>query len=448
MQNFLHRLFRLQPGEGTLVFILGYLLFGNALARQISNIVAISGFLNTGGVNQMLLVLGIDYTLVLAIGGLQSLVIDRINRIRLMAFVSVGFGLAFMLLRGLFAVGAPGWLNYSVMYLISEQQFVLFPVIFWILANDIYSFAQARRLFPLIASWSFIGKLLGIGIAGATPALFERWGIQNEEILLLNALIYFSACVLIIWGLRRVSLRKTVQQTETVAETLREGWDFLRGVDSFRYLMLAILTLAVADTIVEFRFWVVTDAVFVGQGVYQNFYSLYRLAISLASFGVQTFLTSRLLNNMQLKNAFLVFPVVILVGVGGAIASPAVYVVISAMAAVKLVRETMDESARKNFQSLVPEERRGRVSTFMDNYLPAVGTILACLVTGLIVFIGSQMDRDLHLVYLAVALLSGGVALWATLKIRTAYESSLLNWRLKRRQRTSDSVVMKLTDLE
>ena len=95
----------------------------------------------------------------------------------------------------------------------------------------------------------------------------------------------------------------------------------------------------------------------------------------------------------------------------------------------------------------MPEERRGRVSTFMDNYLPAVGTILACLVTGLIVLIGLQINRDLHLVYLSVALLCGGVALWATLKMRKVYESSLLNWRLKRRQRTTDSVLDKLSDL-
>jgi hypothetical protein len=448
MRNFIQRVFRLQPGEGALVFVLGYLLFGNALARQVSSIVAISGFLNTGGVNEMLLVLGIDYTLVLILGGFQSLVVDRINRIRLMALISMGFALVFMLLRILFAVGAPGWLNYSVMYLVAEQQFVLFPIVFWILANDIYSFSQAKRLFPLIASWSFIGKLMGIGTAAATPALFARWGVKNEEVLLLNALIYIVAFVLITIVLRKVSLRKTVQQSETVSETLREGWDFLRGVDSFRYLMLAILTLAVADTIIEFRFWVVTDAVFVGQSTYQNFYSLYRLAISLISFGVQTFLTSRLLNTMQLKNVFLIFPIVVLLGVGGAIASPAIFAIVSAMAVIKLVRETMDESARKNFQSLVPEERRGRVSTFMDNYLPAVGTILACVVTGLIVLVGLQINRDLHLVYLSVALLCGGIAFWATLKMRKVYESSLLNWRLKRRQRTSDSVVMKLTDLE
>jgi ATP:ADP antiporter, AAA family len=447
MQNFFQRIFRLQPGEGALIFVLGYLLFGNALARQVSSIVAISGFLNTGGVNQMLLVLGIDYTLVLVVGGFQSLVVDRINRIRLMALISAGFAFAFMLLRVLFAIGAPGWLNYSVMYLISEQQFVLFPIVFWILANDIYSFSQAKRLFPLIASWSFIGKLLGIGTAAATPALFARWGFKNEEILLLNVLIYVIAFTLIIIFLRKVSLRQTVQQSETVKETLSEGWDFVRGVDSFRYLILAILTLAIADTIIEFRFWVVTDAIFIGQGVYQNFYSLYRLGISLVSFGVQTFLTSRLLNTIQLKNVFLIFPIVILLGVGGAIASPAVYAIVLGMATVKLVRETMDESARKNFQSLVPEERRGRVSIFMDNYLPAVGTILACLVTGLIVVVGLQINHDLHLVYLSIALVCGATALWATLKMRKAYESSLLNWRLKRRQRTTDSVLDKLSDL-
>jgi ATP:ADP antiporter, AAA family len=445
MQKFFQRVFHLQPGEGTLVFALGFLLFGNSLARQVSSIVAVSGFLESGGVNQMLLVMLVDYSFVLAVGGLQSLVVDRFNRVKLMGIVALGFGALFVLLRVLFAIGAPSWLNYAVMYLISEQQFIIFPVIFWVLANDAYSFAQAKRLFPLIASWSFIAKLLGIGIAAISPALFARLQLRSEDILLFNAAIYFVGYLLVITRLRRLNLRPTVQQSETMKETLTEGWDFLKGVDSFRFMMITILALAVADTIIEFRFLVVTDTAFGDH--YQVFYSLYRLGVTLVSFLVQTFLTSRLIDRMQLKNVFLIFPFVVLLGAGGAMASPAVFAIITAMIMVKLVRETVDESGRKNFQSLVPEERRGRVSTFMDNYLPAVGTILACVVTGAIVLLGLKINKDLHFIYLAVSWVCGAIALWAVIRMRKVYEASLFNWRLKRRQRSSDSMIKKLTDL-
>ena len=116
MSNFYQRFFRLQPREVGLVLALGFLLFGNSMARQVSGIVAVSGFLNTSSVNSMLLVLGIDYVFVLLVGGLQSLIVDRFNRIKLMAGVSLAFALAFLVLRLMFALGAPGWLNYSVMY--------------------------------------------------------------------------------------------------------------------------------------------------------------------------------------------------------------------------------------------------------------------------------------------------------------------------------------------
>lgn len=447
MQNFYQRVFQMRPREVGLFFALGFLLFGNSMARQVSGIVSVSGFLNTSNVNSILLVMGIDYTLVLLVGGLQSLIVDRFSRIKLMAGVSLAFALVFIILRIMFAIGSPGWLNYSVMYLIAEQQLILFPVVFWVLANDIFSFAQAKRIFPLVASWSFIGKLAGIGVAWVSPNLFARLGIMPEEILLFNALVYVIGYLLVVSGLRRVKLRPTIKQTETVKETLSEGWDFVQGVGLFRFLLLAIIALAVADTIIEFRFLVVTESIFVGQAAYQQFYSLYRLIATLLGFVVQSFLAGRLINRMQVKSVFLIFPLVVLLGAGGAIASASLWAIAAAMLSVKLVRETIDESGRKSIQSLVPEERRGRVSTFIDNYLPASGTILACLVTGTIVLVGIWIGRDLHLLYLAVAWLAGGFALWAVLKMRKVYESSLLNWRLKRRQRSSDTLINKLTDL-
>ena len=448
MQKFLQSIFRLQPNEGMLVVTFGFLIFGNSLARQVSSIVSVSGVLDVEGPNALLVVLIIDYMLILLVGALQSLFVDRFNRVHLIAFVSFGFALVFILLRVMFWIHAPEWLNYSAMYLVAEQQFVLFPLIFWVLANDVFSFSQAKRLFPLVASLSFIGTLAGIAISGISPIIFTMLKLVDEDILLFNAIIYIASSLMILVTLTKMNLRDFTKQTESLKETLSGGFEFVRDVLSFRYLMIAILFLAIADTIIEFRFWVVTSAAFPGQLAYQNFFSLYRLIVTLVAFGIQSLVTSRLTNNIQLKNVLLIFPFIAFFAAGSTLLLPSlVAAIVGGMFMVKLTRDTVDDSSRKSFQALVPEERRGRVSTFMDSYLTSIGTILGAALTGMIVLIGQWSGKDLSLVYLAIAFSASIVAIWATFSMRAVYEKSLLNWRLKRRQRVTNSIIKRLEDI-
>jgi AAA family ATP:ADP antiporter len=451
MNNLLSRTFRLRPGETGLVITLGLLLLSNSVAQQVSGIVAISGFLSEGGVNQILIVWVIDTLLIILMTGLQSLIVDRFDRITLMRGMTFGFTLVFTVLRLLFTLQSPGWLNYSLLYLVSEQQWLFFPLIFWVLANDIFDMHQTKRLFPLIASWGSAGRLLGIGVALLSPGLFSQLAIKPEEVLTFNVLLYMLAYLIMLAGLRKVKVRQTRQKPETLQETLTEGWAFVREVPSFRYLMLAIVALIVCDTIIEFRFLAVSNQVFSTASSYQTFYSLYRLGFTLASLAIQGFLTNRIIAKIGLKNTFLILPFAALAGASWMMALPGIVSGVGGVVLQKLPAVTVEQPARKAFQALVPEERRGRVSMFMDSYLFAGGTIIGCLVTGTIVFVGplrgitgTQASRSPHFyVYLAVAVLAALFAIWAILKMRSVYESSLFNWRLKRRQRRT-SVLDKL----
>jgi ATP/ADP translocase len=447
MKAKLMQLFRLRPGETSLVFVLGFALMINAVAMQIAGIVSISGFLNSGGVNSILIVLFVDYAFILITGALQALVIDKFKRKDLILWATLVFALAFVFLRMMFLFKAPDWLNYSIMYILAEQQFILFPLIFWVLANDIFKISQAKRLFPVISGWNFAGKLIGIGIAAISPLLFANLGIKAEEILTINTFIYLLAFIVLWSGLRNIEVRETVTQTETLRETLREGWDFMTKVPSFRFMMYTIIALAVADTIIEFRFLVVTDSVYQDQASYQTFFSMYRLGITMLSLILQAFVTGVLIKYMQLKNTFLFFPVVAFVGAMAMILLPGVNIAIAAMASVKLIRDTINDSGRKSFQGLVPEERRGRVSTLMETYLPSIGTMLACVAGIAIVYTGVALGVSVVFWYLLVAALGGVFALVAVLKMRSVYDASLYNWRLKRRQRKTQTVLLdKLTE--
>ncbi len=452
MKDFINRVFDVRPDELPLVIILGFLLLGNDMARQTSGIVGISDFLDEGGINQILLVKGIDAVLIIVTSAISSLIVDRFDRVKLLRWTALTFALIFTLLWLISSI-VPAWLSAAILFIMSQQQWLIFPLVFWVLANDIFRMAQAKRLFPVIGSWSFVGKILGIGIA-FLPSLFVRLGLGSQEaltfemVVAFNIGVYLVAVVLITVGLRKIKLRKTTQRDESLTKTLTEGADFLNRIASFRYLALAIVVLMVVDLTTEFRFLVVSKTTIPDVGDYKRFYSMYLLAAAIISFIIQSFLTSRIINKMELKNSFLIVPFVALAGVLVMIIWPGLATVVVAVLTLKIIRNTIDGTTRKSFQALVPAEFRGRVSLFMDNYLPALGTILGCTMAGGIIFVSILLQSSTYFyVYLGVAAIAALLQIWAIFKMRAVYDSSMLNWRLKRRQRRGLTGVMKKLDI-
>ncbi len=429
---------KVQPAEKGLVFALGFILLASALAGEISGIVSVSNFLEVSGANGILIVWIIDMAIMLLMTGLQSLFVDRFARLSIMRIMTLAFVAAFVVLRMLFTFGAPPAIAYGFLYLLSTQQLLIFPIFFWLLANDVFDITQSKRLFPLIAATSFMGSLLGIGFSTVQPAFFARAGVADTEVFTFNVLLYLAIYVILEAGFKKVKLRETVQKVETMRETLTEGWNFVREVESFRYLMFALAALAICDVILEFRFLAILEGAFVAADAYQRFYSLYRLGYVILAFILQTFFTSVIIDKLSLKQVFFIYPAAALTGLIGMIAIPGIAAGVSGLLLEKLSAYAVDEPARKSFQALVPEERRGRVSIFMDSYLYAGGSIIAALLLLAIIGIGTLLDfADYHYIYLGIGVLAALFALWAVYKMRQVYDKSLFNWRIKRRQRRS-----------
>ena len=323
-------------------------------------------------------------------------------------------------------------------------RWLLFPMFFWVLANDIFEISQVKRLIPAIGSWSFIGKVIGIGLT-LLPALLFAFGWVNEKVLTLtqvtrlNILFYLIAFVVISFGFRRVTIRPVAKSKGTIKETITEGRDFVRDVPSFRFLLLAIIFVAAIDVILEYRFFVVAKGTVSNPVAYKQFYSMYLLAAALVSFSIQGFITSRIVQRFELKNTFLIQPFVALSTALGMIISPELIATSLGSLILKVGRNTIDESTRKAFQGFVPEERRGRVALFTDNFAPAVGMLVAALATGAIVVISDRLQvQNAFYLYLGLAVIFAIFAVWAISRMRAVYDSSLFNWRLKRRKRGGD----------
>ncbi len=437
----LFQLLRIYPEEWGIFAVLGLVFFCNSVATQIAAVASVSGFLKGGGVHLIPILWIVDMLTILLAGGLQSLIIDKFERTSLIKMMVLGFAVIFVLLRLMFYLHTPEWLSYGVMMIVSDLQWLFFPLVFWTLAQDVFTVAQAKRLFSPIASVGFVGRLVGLLIVSIAPQISDKGDTAAEELLILNVAIYIVAYFVVVIGLRKIEMRKVVEQSETVREILSEGWDFVKNVPAFRYLAIAILAVNITMTLMEFGFFVVTHQAFTTN--YQTFYGFYRLGLTILYFVLQGLVISRLIEKMTLKNSFLLMPVTLIIGsfwmlFAGAISA------IGGTVVPKTIHYTAYDSARRSFQAMIPEERRGRVGMFLESYLFAFGIILASLLILGVLFLGNWLNELwASYIYRGLAVVSSLGALWAILKMRQVYDRSMLDWRLKRRQR-GGSVLGKL----
>lgn len=438
MQDRLPKMLRFRPGELGLVSVLGAILFVNYAAMGITKVVSVSGFLSQVKDQYILLVWVVDMALLILATGLQSLIVDRFDRVKLMVIVLLVFaGLYAILPLSFFFKLFPESIAYTLIYLLNDQQWRFFPVVFWILVNDIFDPTAGRRLLPIIANFAFVGTIVGLGVAALDASLH----FGTVKLLYLNAIIFFAGFVAAQFGLRKVRIVSQTKSDVSIKKTFTEGWEFIKTIPAFAYQALGMLMAGAVMTILLYD--ALSDAhVDLGSG-FQSFYATYNLLIAIGSIIIQS-LSGLVIEKLTLKNSFLIQPFVMLVSgilnflVPGYLSSAV------AQGVARTSYDTIDLSNRKAFQALVPNEKRGRVSMFIDSYLPSLGTIIGSLITfGIIATgLGLGWQRDLYsMVYLGLGVALVFLAIWAAYRVRKTYEASLLNWQLKRRTRGSSGVL-------
>ncbi len=438
MQDRLPKMLRFRPGELGLVSVLGAILFVNYAAMGITKVVSVSGFLSQVKDQYILLVWVVDMALLILATGLQSLIVDRFDRVKLMVIVLLVFaGLYAILPLSFLFKPFPESIAYTLIYLLNDQQWRFFPVVFWILVNDIFDPTAGRRLLPIIANFAFVGTIVGLGVA----ALDASMHFGTVKLLYLNAIIFFAGFVAAQFGLRKVRIVSQTKSDVSIKKTFTEGWEFIKTIPAFAYQALGMLMAGAVMTILLYD--ALSDAyVDLGSG-FQSFYATYNLLIAIGSIIIQS-LSGLVIEKLTLKNSFLIQPFVMLVSsilnfwVPGYLSSAV------AQGVARTSYDTIDLSNRKAFQALVPNEKRGRVSMFIDSYLPSLGTIIGSLITfGIIATgLGLGWQRDLYsMIYLGLGVALVFLAIWAAYRVRKTYEASLLNWQLKRRTRGSSGVL-------
>lgn len=223
-------------------------------------------------------------------------------------------------------------------------------------------------------------------------------------------------------------------------ETILVGVDFFANVPLFGYLAIAMLLVYVAYTIVQYHFLFALDQIFTTTVLFQTFYATYNAGLLVTRLLFRWLVAGRLLQRVDLKNTFWVFPVALVIAAGSSLAVPGLIGGAAGFFLVLLIEGAWDEPVRKSAEGLVPDERRGRISAFLDSYFYALATILGCLILLLLILASSFAwlpKQGVTTISLVVAGMAALIAVWAAMRLRSVYDESLLNWRISRSRRKS-----------
>jgi ATP:ADP antiporter, AAA family len=315
--------------------------------------------------------------LVPAFGALAS----RVNRTQLIRWVTLFFVSNIALF---FAAGRLG-LSIGVPYFLWVGIFnVMVIAQFWAFVNDVYSYEQGKRLFPIVGLGSSLGAWLGSMFAGDAIR-----AVGPYPLMLLAGMV-----LLICVGLAAlVDRRQVARAPREAAAALRPldkvgGFALIRQQRYLRLIALMVVFLNIVNTSGEYLFgrFIVEAAVgmygdgpeslaarqqFLG-GMYGTLFSY----VNLLGFLLQLLVVSRVLKYFGTGRALLIHPIVALTGYLAMLVSPSV----QTMAWLKVFDNSIDYSlgntARQALWLPTSREAKYKAKQAVDSFFMRTGDVL------------------------------------------------------------------------
>ena len=239
----------------------------------------------------------------------------KVVRIKLIA----GLLLFFATNLVLFYLAGVGGAQEGVVFYIWVGIFNVFVISqVWAFANDIYTEAQGKRLFPMIGVGSSLGAWLGaLGASRLVSALHAT----PYQLQLMAGAILVVCCSLVV-AVNRIATRNSTPEMASHAEQKLAAGDGFALIFRSRYLILiAALTvlLNVVNSTGEFMLGDLVSgqahALYPGNAAAQKqfigtFYGNFFAGVNLLGFLVQTFVVSRLFPVIGVRGAMYILPAI------------------------------------------------------------------------------------------------------------------------------------------
>ncbi len=417
------------PAERARFAVIAALLAACALVQECNEIVATSGLVSRSGSSNLLGAWTLDALLAAAGSCVYALAADRTDRVSLAIRLLTGFATGYGLLFLLFPAHAPAWACYGGLLVLNNQQAYLAVVLIWTLAKDLFTVAQAARLFGLLGSVTLAGSLLGNLIATATGHWRPQW---TPLLLLLNGALTLGCAALVARCRGHLTApRQTVgaeRWTEGLSGSLRYVW----RERSLRYLSLSTLTTGAVWTIMTYHLLTRLAEGVHGDhapGSLQTAYGLFTLARPMMQAVIQAMIAGRLIHKIGFQRIFMLTPVTLLIGLGLMWCLPGISPIAIGLYLLYAVFG-IEEPAGHAFLAQTPERLRGRVSALLEGCCAPAGYILGCLLVVLAQALAGSLPtfhNSGSAFSLLLATLGATLGLWASRQLSRHAPTNLLS---------------------
>ncbi len=313
---------------------------------------------------------------------LYGLVASRFNRMGLIG----GVTLFFIANLAVFYVLGTAGVSIGVAYFLWVGIFNMLVVAqFWAFANDVYTEAQGKRLFPIVGVGASLGAWAGSAAAG------QLFRVLDPFQLMLAAAAVLAGCIGLTYA---VHVREGGGSGKAKEKLDNEGGFQL--VINDRYLLLIailVLLLNAVNTVGEYvvgRFVSESAAAlpeaarkaFIGQ-----FYGNYFSWVNLFGFLIQTFLVSRIFQWIGVRGALFVLPAIALGGYG----LLAILPVLGVIKVAKILENSTDYSLNNTVRHALflptSREAKYKAQAAIDTFFARAGDLLQAG----IVFLGFEI---------------------------------------------------------
>ena len=341
----------------------------------------------------------------------------RVVRIRLIAIVMTFFSVT---LIGFYLGGIAGlregvafyiWIGLINVFIVSQ---------FWQFANDLFTEARGRRLFPLIGVGQSLGAWVG---AAAVPPLVERLNYTPYTLMLLGAcalMVALSTTLLV----NAVEARRGTRDVHDAGEeTLgpEGGFELIFRDRYLLWIAILIVLLNVVNTTGGYvlnRLIVDEAAARFGSGAASvapsrqfvtAFSGSITASVNLVGLLLQLFATARVIRAIGVRGALFVLPVIALVNYAIIAVAP----VLAVVRVGKVLENSTDYSIQNTLRQALflptTREAKYKAKAAIDTFFTRAGDVLSAgfvglgQIVGLTVSVFAGINVGLTIVWLAVA---------------------------------------------
>lgn len=322
-----------------------------------------------------------------------------------------------LLLVGAAVVSLAFWLGLGgtgpwILYLLYTWSGVLVTLLvlqFWLLVQEPFTVAQARRLFALIGTGGVLGAITGAGLARVITSLV------GDPALLPVAGVIFGATAFLPRHLHAAASRggdggSVRAATDGRSPSFVAGCQAVAEQPYLQRLGLLVLVSTIALTVVDYV-WKSFVAGEIPAARLGEVFSTTYLALNVASLGVQVFLVGRLTRSLGVAQVLAVLPALIVLGGAGVLLGGGLIAAFVLKGADGGLRHSLHRTTTEVLYVPLSSSLRATVKSVIDVLGQRGGQALASIVILAVVALGGG-TRILAAILLALAVVWLLLAVW------------------------------------